>query len=244
MLKQNLSEDVTWKGLKIYKTFDYDKFTLIKGNRKIKTFQVNRLKASYEKGQIPVPLIVNKSFEIIDGQHRREAIRQLNLPLPYMIINDADIKEVQALNMRQKNWNMNDHLKCYVERGLEMYIKYNEEIHNRFYFDHMFNITMIKGKHSNIGHKPTSSPEWKSEVEKFQDGEFNATDQEFKHAIAVGQKIEDVDRYFTKYLSRQRRNPLWNAVRKLADYPEYDHSEMMKKLEIQKFKTLKEKDAI
>jgi len=115
MLKQNLSEDVTWKGLKIYKTFDYDKFTLIKGNRKIKTFQVNRLKASYEKGQIPVPLIVNKSFEIIDGQHRREAIRQLNLPLPYMIINDADIKEVQALNMRQKNWNMNDHLKCYVE---------------------------------------------------------------------------------------------------------------------------------
>jgi len=237
MLNENLkmSKDVKWEGLEIYKTHDYDKFKLIKGNRKVRTFQVNRLKASYEKGNIPVPLIVNKSFEIIDGQHRREAIRQLNLPLPYMIINDANIKEVQILNMRQKNWTMEDHLKCYVERGLKMYIRYNEEINERFYFDHKFKITMVKGKYSQRGHSEDAL-EQKTEVEKFQDGEFEATDQEFKHATEVGLKIEDVDRYFKDYLQRGRRSPLWNAVRKLADYPDYNHSEMVKKLETQRFK--------
>jgi len=230
MTKENLSEDVAWEGLKIYKTFEYDKFKLIKGNRKVKTIQINRLKASYEKGQIPVPLIVNESFEIIDGQHRREALRQLELPLPYTIIKDLGIKEVQQLNTQQKNWTTDDHLKCYVERGKKMYIEYDERIHQKFIFDHITKIALVKSESLVKGRGA------QRQIDIFKDGEFVATNEEFEHAIEIGIKIEEIERFFINYLVYNQRRCLWNAVRKLANHPDYDHSEMMRKLIIQEFK--------
>ena len=228
--KDSKSENVEWEGLKIYKTFDYDKFTLIKGNRKIKTFQVNKLKASYQKGQIPVPLIVNERHEIIDGQHRLEALRQLGLPVPYMIVKDSGIKEVQRLNTQQQNWTTENHLRCYVERGKEMYIKYDERIHQKFGFDHLTKISLIKGKCL------TRGKGIQGQLDVFKDGKFEVTDEEIEHAISVGIKIEDVERYFYKHLISTQKKCLWNAVRKLSDHPDYNHSEMMRKLELQEFR--------
>jgi len=238
--KISKSEDVTWEGLKIYKTFDYGKFKLVKGNRKVKTFQVNRLKASYQKGQIPVPLIVNQSYEIIDGQHRLEAIRQLEFPVAYTIIEGLGIKDIQILNTQQKNWSMDDHLKCWVERGKKMYIDYDEKIHQKFNFDHVTKLLIIKGKHPMQSKTEEEAIKEKDEgkireglTEQFRNGDFEATEKEFKHAIEVGLKIEDVERYFIDHISWVQKKSLWNAVRKLADYSDYNHSEMMKKLDIQ-----------
>jgi len=221
-----MSEDVEWEGLKIYKTFDYDKFKLMKGNRTVKNFQVNKLKASYKKGQIPVPLIVNQLYEIIDGQHRLEAIRQLKLPVPYTIIERLGIKEVQRLNTQHKNWVTNDYLECYVERGLQVYIKYNAQIHEKFNFDHVTKIALVKNRAILRGQGV------QEQINIFKDGKFEATNKEFDHAIDVGIKIEAVERYFTGLeLTRKQREGLWNAVRKLADYPSYNHSVMMDQLE-------------
>lgn len=229
----SMSEDVIWEGLKIYRTFNYDKFKLIKGNRKVRISQVNKLKTSYQEGQVPRPLITNEFLELIDGQHSLEAMRQLELPVPYMIIKGLGIKEVQRLNRGQKNWQISDHLKCYVERGKKMYIEYNERIHKKFRFDHITKISLIKGRTLTVGGTG------QRQLEIFKNGDFQATEREFKHAIEVGLKIEDVARYFSEYLNHFQVRGLWNAVRKLADYHSYDHSEMMKKLENQKFRVEK-----
>jgi len=228
--KDSESENVKWEGLEIYKTFNYDKFKLMKGNRKIKTFQINRLKASFQKGQIPVPIVVNNLFEIIDGQTRLEALKQLELPVPFLIIKGIGIKEVQTLNTQQQNWTTEDHLRCYIERGKEMYIKYDEKIHQKFNFDHWTKIALVKGKAFSKGAGA------QRQVGIFKEGNFEATDEEFGHAISIGIQIEDVERYFQKYLVFAQKRCLWNAVRKMANHPDYVHSEMMRKLEIQEFK--------
>lgn len=95
----------------VLETSDYTKFKLLPGNRSIHPFHVSRLAKSMEEdGFLPCPILVNESFEILDGQHRWSAAKQTGVPLLYIIagpVDDVSAREVvHDINQNQQNWTL------------------------------------------------------------------------------------------------------------------------------------------
>jgi hypothetical protein len=118
----------------IYKTKDYAKFGLFKYNRKINEGLVKRLMASIQKiGYIHgKSVITDAELNIIDGQHRFEACKRLNLPIYYMI-SKADPQETMIeLNAQQVGWKMADYINSWAAAGVKCYqqLKDFEAVHH------------------------------------------------------------------------------------------------------------------
>jgi hypothetical protein len=116
-------------------TKDYAKFTFLRANRAINKRNVEKIKESYRQwGVIPGrAILVDKDFNIIDGQHRFLALKDLGLPIPYEIIGGDIIGKTMALNDSQQHWQLIDFVKSYAEQGIDCYrkmLKYEEK--NKF----------------------------------------------------------------------------------------------------------------
>ncbi len=62
-------------------TKNYEQFSYVKGNRSIDPLHLDKLSKAMAKEYVPVPIIVNSNFEILDGQHRFEAVKKLKKPV-------------------------------------------------------------------------------------------------------------------------------------------------------------------
>jgi len=110
---------------KILSTKDYNLFKKMVGNRPTQLFRVKKILKSIEKvGYITNPIIVNDKMEIIDGQARFEALKQLNLPIDYIIVNNAGIKECISMNTYNSNWKEMDYINSYANVGNINYIRF------------------------------------------------------------------------------------------------------------------------
>ncbi|MCK5602614.1 hypothetical protein KAR91_12110 [Candidatus Pacearchaeota archaeon] len=69
-------------------------------------------------------ILVNEKREIIDGQHRFEVLKELSLPINYIIADGYGLGEVQTLNTNTKNWGNLDYAKGYAILGNEEYKTY------------------------------------------------------------------------------------------------------------------------
>lgn len=106
----------------IYETTDYSKFKKLHANRDPKTAQ-RIIKSINQVGYVLSPILVNEKFEVIDGQNRLEALKELNMPVHYMIQNGIGIKECRAMNTGQSNWTTLQYVESYAESGDESYIR-------------------------------------------------------------------------------------------------------------------------
>ena len=108
----------------IYSTRDYNAFQKLQGNRAVLQRRKNLILTSIrENGWIRNPIVVNEKMEIVDGQGRFEALKQLNMPVEYCISEGSTIKDCVALNLKQKNWGTLDYVQCYADLGNENYIQ-------------------------------------------------------------------------------------------------------------------------
>lgn len=113
-----------------YQTTDYSLFTRLDGNREIKNARVNKIKKSIEtNGYIFNPIVVNEKYEVIDGQGRLEALKELGLPVDYVVCQGAGLLECIALNASLTSWSIKDYIESYCEMGIEDYILFNDLIH-------------------------------------------------------------------------------------------------------------------
>lgn len=104
-------------------TNNYEMFKKLDGNRAVEESRVNKIKKSIAKvGYITSPILVNENMEIIDGQGRFEALKQLQLPVEYIVQERIGIKECIAMNVYQTNWTILDYIKSYAGRGLQSYV--------------------------------------------------------------------------------------------------------------------------
>lgn len=102
----------------IFRTDEYKKFSKLDGNRSVADGRVAKIKKSIEAvGYIQSPIVVNEKFQIIDGQGRFEALKQLNMPIDYIIVNGAGLNECIALNINLKNWELSDYIDSYASTG-------------------------------------------------------------------------------------------------------------------------------
>lgn len=106
----------------IQTTTDYNLFKTMNGNRAINQKHLEKLIKSIEEKYLFTVIIVNENYEIIDGQHRYNALKQLGLPINYTIEHNATLFDVQRLNKVNKTWGANDYLDGYCDLGYHDYI--------------------------------------------------------------------------------------------------------------------------
>lgn len=106
-------------------TRDYSKFKFLSENREIKKANVEKIKASVKEwGIIPGrPILIDGDGNIVDGQHRFIAYKELGRPIPYEVINGNVIQKTMALNSNQTQWKLQDYINSYAEQGIDCYRK-------------------------------------------------------------------------------------------------------------------------
>ena len=104
-------------------TKNYSQFNKLIGNREIHEGHVQNLMESMNKYYMPVPIVVNAKMEVIEGQHRIEACKRLELPVYYIIDSNANLKNVHELNKHRRSWTMFDYL---LSKNIQ-YLKKKEE---------------------------------------------------------------------------------------------------------------------
>jgi hypothetical protein len=99
----------------ILKTKDYSIFKTVDFNRdKNKKHIQNVIKMIKKENLLHLhPILVNMNMEVIDGQHRLEAAKQLNLEIFYIQAN-LSYEHILSSNLIQKNASLNDVIKFYA----------------------------------------------------------------------------------------------------------------------------------
>jgi hypothetical protein len=197
--------------LEVFKTKNYEMFKYLEGNRSINALHLKRLMSSMDEQHLISPIIVNERYEIIDGQHRYEASKALNLPLYYIQIKKYGLSEVQRFNSNQKNFSYEDYLNGYCDLGYEDYIIL-KEFKDRYGFEWTVTLSLLAGSH---GGKHSND---------FKQGKFKIKD--LKKADANAQKLEDFSRFYAGY----KRKFFSNAVLRVINSKNYNHKQMMEKL--------------
>lgn len=200
--------------MKIQSTQDYTLFKRIPGNRAVSNPHVNRLKQALESDPSTIrfnPIVVNNKFEVIDGQHRLEAIESLGLPVSYIKVSGLDLSAVQKLNSVSKIWTPMDYAKSFRELGNENYIVYIE-FKKEFGFSHE-----VLQKYLSLDSYATPTT--------FRAGKFKVSniEQSYKYCTY----LRDIAEYYPRATLRKQAMGLLYLMRSDA----YDHKRMMNKIE-------------
>jgi len=205
---------------KIQKTEDYNFFKRIKGNRSINKAQVSKLVASF--GLTPelataVPIIINDKNEIIDGQHRFEAWKKLNLPIYFLKADNVGLKAVQTINSATKTWSPIDYARSFAELGQKEYATYLD-FKKKYKLNHNILISFMGAVANSDMHGRDNT------TQNFRLGKFNIPDERKAHTLC-SRLVE-----LQEFHKRGDTRAFAIAFRRMNESPKYDHKRMLEKL--------------
>ena len=88
--------------MEIRTTRSYSIFNKVIGNRDLDSKNLQRIKESIKDIGLQMPILVNKNISIIDGQHRLQAAKELNIPIAYIISQDTSEENIDQLQISKK----------------------------------------------------------------------------------------------------------------------------------------------
>jgi len=93
-------------------TKNYEIFKLLNGNRGIDRYHLKKLTESIKKNnQLNLhPIIVNKDFEVIDGQHRLKAATELGVEVFYIKSETINDEHLIECNVNQKSFDVENYI--------------------------------------------------------------------------------------------------------------------------------------
>lgn len=197
----------------VHTTNDYFLFKPIDGNRNKNLLHINRLTKSISENYLFTVIVVNENYEIIDGQHRFEVIKELGLPLNYIICKGYGLREVQILNATSKTWNAEDYLDGYCKLGYPDYITY-KNFKNKYNIGHVECMTLLNNQNGD-------------NIKAFYAGKFK-----IKNIFESERKIELILMVEPYYRNCRRRSFIF-AMNTLLNNPNFNFSEFLQKLKIQ-----------
>ena len=217
----------------VCQTNDYSLFKTLKGNRNINQAHLYRLTKSIKEKYLLSPIVVNEHFEIIDGQHRFQAVKANNLPVLYIIAIGYGLNEVQILNTNSSNWRNEDYLKAYCDMGFEPYIKFRDFMKRwpDFKFASAFAIACQRhtaATNTNVKQVKSSTNKAGSVYKNiFSSGELTLADRAIVEKTA--KQISDFKPYYSEY----NRVLFVQAMLGVFSLEHYDHEKMITKLKLQ-----------
>lgn len=148
-------------------TNNYDLFKKHPSNTPINETIVQKLVDSMQqKNMLMVkPILVNEKMQVLDGQHRLEAAKKLNLAVHYIVQKDAEDMDMVLLNANQRTWKLVDYHNFFVTQGSPEYRKLED-----FTKQHKMNLQEYM-KLDNYGRKSVNS-------HNFRHGRFVMPDEE------------------------------------------------------------------
>lgn len=117
-----MNDKITNTASRVRLTTNYGIFKTLDGNRVIAKARAKKIKHSIlEHGYIHNPIIVNEKMEVVDGQGRLEALKELGMPVEFVMFEGLTIADCIALNVYQTSWDLMDYIDSHAERGKQSY---------------------------------------------------------------------------------------------------------------------------
>ena len=199
----------------VYETKDYEKFTVMTGNRPIDGARKAKVRESIKKvGLIRYPILVNERMEIIDGQARFAVCLEDGLPVYYMVEAGIGIKECIQMNINQTNWKIVDYIESYAAQGNKNYGRLLDFLNKnlRYNFDtKIWTIfrTLTRNKYAAI-----------------KDGSVTVTAEMITEAQAL---LSFYDEF--RSVQTNRQTEFFAAIGYCHTFPEVDNHRLIKRLE-------------
>ena len=191
-------------------TTRYEMFSFTSKNRpvnfkRVKTFCKSILKENLLREN---PIIVNEKMQILDGQNRFLAAKELGIPVYYLITTSMKEESIPNMNNNHEKWKLLDLLQVYRNSGFKEY----EDVY----------LFMTK-----YGFGPTVSIAILSEssnLKEFKNGTFVI--KNYERAVAFANHIMDFKPYFDGYLHQN----FVAAMIYIWKLPEYKPHIMMQRM--------------
>ena len=106
---------------KFIQTNQYNKFSFFNTNREINLSHVKKIMDSIQVHGLLEEITCNENYEIIDGQHRFIALKNLNLPILAKIKIGATADAIIPSNIVRRGWTIMDYINYYSQKGYEHY---------------------------------------------------------------------------------------------------------------------------
>ncbi len=209
--------------IKVYETTDYDKFTPIKGNRKLDKGHIRGLQKSIiDNGNRTAddPIEVSEDFKTLDGQHRLAALEALGYPVYYRIKELGTVKDIRIANSNRANWSWYDYATSYRdEQSNKDYAEFLELANDFTKLSKNFNVIIAySGFGSGKRNKITRS---------FLDGDFKMKDFErSRELVGTYEELAETAKINNRQFSM--------ACLKFIQTSTYNHQHMLGKLKTHK----------
>ena len=169
---------------------------------------------------------------VIDGQHRLEAAKKLNLPIYYIITSKIKDKDIEGINSLQDKWTLYDAMRSHRKND-ESVNQHDYKVIDAFVRNHGIPITtaLIMLSSSDVSSA--------SQSHKFRKGEFKVTGS-LQEAESLMQKVNDILPFFNYAKGRS----FISAVKTISQIEEYDHRRMVNSIKCQRDKIYRCSDRI
>jgi hypothetical protein len=217
----------------VYKTDELSIFKTIDGNRVPNLQHIKRLADSIKTyGMKCNPILVNEKMQVIDGQHRLMAAKEVGTFVYYIILNGYNLSEVHTLNLNQKNWTKKDYMEGYANMGIESYIKLRDFCNKNQ--DLLFTDCLALCSNVSSHGSMTLSNKYRNGKDKisnlkqvFEEGTWIGKDFE------LGQEWANKVRMIQPYYSNYNRSTFIGTLLTLFQNNNFDFNEFMHKLRLQ-----------
>ena len=191
---------------------------------------ISRIKNSMSELYIPSVIKVNQDWYILDGQHSKEAIKELALSdnkLVYVMYDTKgrDREICIKLNTTGKQWDNKDYLRIWVESGLEDYIWFNNFM-NKYQLSFQTSILLATGKTAGKMNGNLTPI-----IREFKSGTMKVSQEMRDRAVNIANQLEDIKELLPKEVRGQRS--LHNGFVRIATNEKYNHFRMLSKLSYQ-----------
>ena len=200
----------------VFKTTDYDKFSLHPFNRKVEEKRKQAILNQIHKRNLLADnhLVVRHDFAVIMGQGRLLASKELKVPLPYAFSLRMKMEDTPVVAGLERGWRPQERVESWAAQGKEDYLIL-QKFHDDYPWLDLSNCIRLlsKGKSGSVVFR-----------QSFNDGYFTVGDM--KRAEKWIKWIEDYKKYTPLYNS----SPFLSVLRVIFKDPEYDHEWMMDRM--------------
>ena len=114
--------------IKFIESNHYQRFSYFNSNRNLDENHVKRLMYSIELNGLLEEITINEKWQIIDGQHRFEALKRLSLPVYAKIKSGASEEDIIPCNIVRRGWTIKNYVNHYASKGIADYTQLQEMI--------------------------------------------------------------------------------------------------------------------
>lgn len=203
----------------IQKTTNYDLFKFRDDNRvKIDQAHIRKLMDSITARNLLElrPIMVNEKLEIIDGQHRLHAAKNLSVEIYYQIQQNLEASDIILMNVT-KTWSMADYLNFHCHNQKDEYIKLKN-------FMDKHNIGVRVAYNMSCGNSKVSE-------ESFKHGDFKFSMNEMEKVVEICWETIGYIKKINGRSAYTQSVKFWGALLKVIKHPEFRHEKWKSNLE-------------